>query len=79
MITIRQALEILCKCNPDAHLRIYFPHEDCSDSVESIEEDVAHGDVYFIGFATDGQSIHSSQEVITHEGCFTQSKSRPIS
>ena len=38
MITVRQVLEILQKCKPDALVRIAIPGNDYSDNVSFIEQ-----------------------------------------
>lgn len=79
MITVAQAIALLQKCNPDAELRIYFPKEDFSDSVESIQQDREES-VYLCGFPVYGEDIFKrpTVEVIDHKDGFTQVKSHPI-
>jgi hypothetical protein len=75
MITVEQAIVLLQKCNPNAELRIYFPNEDFSDSVESIQQDREEA-VYLCGFPVYGEDIfkRSDVEVIDHQNGLTQIK-----
>lgn len=84
MITARQAIEILQKCNPDAFLRIYLTDGDYTDAVESVEEDLDQGEVYFYTFPLLSENREDVQnrfaetiEVFHHEGNFRQIKSCP--
>jgi hypothetical protein len=76
-VTVRQAIDWLLKCSAESELRIYFPNEDFSDAVETIQEDVDEEVVYLCGFPT-SKDIHGRTvsvinfEVNTAEGHFLQ-------
>lgn len=84
MITVRQAIEMLQKCsNPDAFLSVYLANGDYTDAIESVEEDLDQGEVYFYTFPLAGNKEDVQNryaeviEIIHEDGNFRQIKSGP--